>query len=270
MRLATFVGIGAVVGVLAIGGVWMLQERLIYFPAGDPGMPPGPWEEIEVASTGGVDLTAWVRVDETAADRPFVIVFPGNAGNRAGRIPLGNALAGAGYGVVLAEYRGYGGNPGSPSEDGITDDALATVAAVRRRLPSGTGLVYFGESLGAAVAIAAAEQTRPDALILGSPFTSMTDVGKHHYPWLPVAALLRDRYPSLERIERGGLDGIPSLVIGGTGDRTVPIQQSRQIATALGGSIYEVEGVDHNDSAIRSSQSMVDVVSHYLSEALGT
>jgi hypothetical protein len=248
----------------------MLQERLIYFPTGDPGVPPEPWEELEVASTDGIDLTVWMRVDDTNADRPVVIVFPGNAGNRAGRIPLGNALADAGYGVVLAEYRGYGGNPGSPSEDGLTSDALATIAAIRSRPPSGRGVVYFGESLGAAVAIAAAERTQPDALILGSPFTSMTDVAKHHYPWLPVAALLRDRYSSLERIERGALDGIPTLVIGGTGDRTVPIEQSRRIAAALGASIYEVEGADHNDSAIRSSRSMAGVVSDYLMEALGT
>ena len=268
MRLAIGVGIGVTVGVLAIGGVWMWQERLIYFPAGDPGSPPDAWEELEVTSTDGVDLTAWVRVDEAATDRPVVVVFPGNAGNRAGRIPLGNALAEEGYAVVLAEYRGYGGNPGSPSEDGIVSDALATVAAIRRRLPSNGGLVYFGESLGAAVAIATAEQTRPDALILGSPFTSMTDVGRFHYPWLPVAALLRDSYPSLERINGGALHGIPALVIGGTGDRTVPIEQSRQIGAALAASMYEVEHVDHNDSTIRSAPSMVGVVSDFITEAL--
>ena len=136
------------------------------------------------------------------------------------------------------------------------------------RLPSNGGLVYFGESLGAAVAIATAEQTRPDALILGSPFTSMTDVGRFHYPWLPVAALLRDSYPSLERINGGALDGIPALVIGGTGDRTVPIEQSRQIGAALEASMYEVEHVDHNDSAIRSAPSMVGVVSDFVAAAL--
>lgn len=248
----------------------MLQERLIYFPAGDPGPPPASWEALEVASTDGVDLTVWARFDDTATGRPVVIVFPGNAGNRAGRIPLGNALADAGYGVVLAEYRGYGGNPGSPSEAGITDDALATIEAIRKRLPSGSGLVYLGESLGAAVAIAAAEQTQPDALILGSPFTSLTDVGRYHYPWLPVAALLRDEYPSLSRINGGALDGIPALVIGGAGDRTVPIEQSREIAAALGASMYEVEDADHNDSAIRSAPSMVAVVSDFLDSSLGS
>jgi fermentation-respiration switch protein FrsA (DUF1100 family) len=269
MRLKITVGVGVIAGVVMIGGVWMFQERLIYFPGGDPGPPPESWEEIEVASTDGIDLAVWARVDDAATDRPVVIVFPGNAGNRAGRIPLGNALADAGYDVVLAEYRGYGGNPGSPNENGLINDALATIAAFRDRLPSNGGIVYFGESLGAAVAIAAAEQSRPDALVLGSPFTSLTDVGQHHYPWLPVSALLRDRYPSLERIEEGALEGIPALVIGGTGDRTVPIEQSRRIATALEASIYEVEGVDHNDTRIRSAPSMVSVVSGFLTEEPG-
>ena len=96
----------------------------------------------------------------------------------------------------------------------------------------------------------------------------MTDVGRFHYPWLPVAALLRVSYPSLERINGGALHGIPALVIGGTGDRTVPIEQSRQIAATLAASMYEVENVDHNDPAIRSSPSMVAVVSGFIAEAL--
>ena len=248
----------------------MLQERLIYFPSGDPGAPPDPWEELAIASTDGVSLTTWVRFDDTASDRPVVIVFPGNAGNRAGRVSFGNNLADAGYDVVLAEYRGYGGNPGSPSEDGITNDALAIISTVRGQVPSEQDIVYYGESLGAAVAIAAAEQARPDALVLGSPFTSLAEVGKHHYRWLPVAALLRDHYPSLERIEQGALDDVPALVIGGTGDRTIPIQQSRRIAAALEASIYEVAGADHNDPEIRSSRSIVGVISDYLTDTLGT
>ena len=74
----------------------------------------------------------------------------------------------------------------------------------------------------------------------------------------------RDAYPSLDRIERGEIDGIPSLVIAGTADGTVPIEQSRAIAEALGAATYEVPGADHNDPSIRSARSMVDAVAEFV------
>lgn len=268
MRLAVAVGAVLIVVVVVIGGMWMLQDRLIYFPGPDPGPPPSPWKEVRTTTSDGLELSAWLRVDRPGADRPTVIVFPGNAGNRAGRIPLGNALAAAGYAVILAEYRGYGGNGGRPSESGLIADALAATAAARDLGLSGGGLVYFGESLGAAVAIAAAGAHRPDAVVLGSPFTSLVDVGRHHYPFLPVGALARDHYPSLDRIKAGDLDGVPVLVVAGTADRTVPVGQSRRVAEAAGAEVYEVEGADHNDPSIRSARPMVDAVAEFLGGAL--
>ncbi len=265
---AIWSGFAAILGV--IGGVWMLQDRLIYFPAGDPGPAPEPWQELTVETDDGLALSTWMRIDEVTADRPLIIVFPGNAGNRSVRVPLGNELARAGYGVVLGEYRGYGGNPGRPDEAGLISDAMAIVRAARSRGFGTAGVVYLGESLGAAVAIGVASAEPPDALVLGSPFTSLVDVGRHHYPWLPVAALLRDRYASLERIERGDLDGVPTIVIAGTADETVPIEQSRAIADALGASVYEVPGAQHNDPAIRSSSAMVGVVARFVESALGS
>ena len=268
MRLKRVVVIGLVVGCFAIGGLWMLQDRLVYFPGPDPGPAPVPWEENGARTDDGLELSAWVRVDDGAVDRPLVIVFPGNAGNRAGRVALGNQLAKAGYGVILGEYRGYGGNPGTPSEDGLISDAVAITRLARDLGLGSAGVVYFGESLGAAVAIGAAAVEPPDALVLGSPFTSLVDVGRHHYPWLPVSALVRDRYASLERIESGEIDRLPSLVIGGSADGTVPIEQSRFIAGALGASMHEVPGVDHNDPAIRSAPAMVSVVSEFIESVL--
>lgn len=264
MSLARVIGFGLVVVGFAIGGLWMLQDRLIYFPGPDPGPAPNPWERHSVETEDGLALTAWVRADDVNADHPVVIVFPGNAGNRAGRVPLGNALATAGYPVILGEYRGYGGNPGKPSEDGLITDAVAIAQLGQTLGLADSGVVYFGESLGAAVAIGAATVEPPDALVLGSPFTSLVDVGSHHYPWLPVAALVRDRYPSLERIDQGQIDGIPALVVAGTADGTVPIEQSRAVARALGAEIYEVIGVDHNDPSIRSARSMVDAVVEFI------
>ena len=246
----------------------MLQDRLIYFPGPDPGPAPAPWEELRVRSEPDTEILAWFRLDDGAVDNPLVIVFPGNAGNRAGRVSLGNQLANAGYGVILGEYRGYGGNPGTPSEDGLIADALAITSAARELGLGNGGIVYFGESLGAAVAIGAASTEAPDALVLGSPFTSLVDVGRYHYPWLPVATLVRDRYASIERVEGGDLDGIPAIVIGGATDRTVPIEQSRAIANALGAAMHEVPGADHNDPSIRSAAAMVRVVSEFIDSVI--
>src|SRR2546422_599880 len=63
-------------------------------------------------------------------------------------------------------------------------------------------VVYFGESLGAAVAVALAVEHPPGALVLRSPFRSLAEVGRLHYPYLPVDLLLADRYPSADRIGR--------------------------------------------------------------------
>ncbi len=110
--------------------------------------------------------------------------------------------------------------------------------------------MYFGESLGAAVAVELAAAHPPAALVLRSPFTSMTDIGRVHYPLLPVGWLLRDRYPSLERI--AGVRS-PLLVIAGDGDAIVPIDQSRRLfdaAPAPHKKMVVLPGVDHNDEAM--------------------
>lgn len=263
--------LGAAVATLAfvLGGAWVLQDRLIYFPGADPGAAPPPWQVLRVATSDGLDLTAWVRASEESQPRPLVIVFPGNAGNRADRLATGNALASTGAGVVLAEYRGYGGNPGRPTENGLIADALATVAAAVDAVGPSSSVAYFGESLGAAVAVAAAGERRPHAIILASPFTSLVDVGRYHYPWFPVSALLRDRYPSLERINAGVLEGVPTLVVAGTADRTVPFVQSLEIASAADASLYQVDGADHNDPAIRSAPDLATAIEKFLAPAPG-
>ena len=111
---------------------------------------------------------------------------------------LATELSRRGFAVVLMDYRGYGGNPGSPTEEGLARDALAAALELERLgYPAGR-TIYFGESLGSGV-VAALQATRPPAgLVLRSPFTDLAAVGAHHYPWLPVRMLLKDRFPVLE------------------------------------------------------------------------
>ena len=124
-------------------------------------------------------------------------------------------------------------------------------------------LVYFGESLGTAVATELSVEYPPAALILRSPFTSMTDIGRHHYAFLPVRWLLRDRYAAIERITRVHS---PLLVIAGDSDRIVPISYSRQLYDAANDpkSLLIISGADHNDDSLLAGREMIAAMLQFL------
>lgn len=251
--------------VVVPGALWLFQRRLIYLPVQQlPSVAslPGTWKEVTLSTADGLELAAWYSPPDVGS--PVVIVFNGNAGNRAGRVPLGNALARQGIGVLLTDYRGYGGNPGHPSASGLAADSRAALRWVRkhaRRHP----VVYFGESLGSGVAVELASVEPPDALVLRSPFTSLTAVGKVHYPFLPVGLMLRDEFPSLERIRHVRA---PALVIAGTGDSIVPPDQSREIYEAAPGPKrwLSLEDAGHNDPRFADGREMIEAIARFLEE----
>jgi pimeloyl-ACP methyl ester carboxylesterase len=199
-------------------------------------------------------------VPATGRDRGVtVLVAPGNAGDRSLRAPLATALSREGLSVLLLDYRGYGGNPGSPSEEGLARDVRAArTFLVEDGVPPGR-LIYLGESLGAAVATELAAEHPPAGLVLRSPFVDLASVGSHHYPYLPVRTLLRDRFPLTSYLEE--VD-VPVSVVLGTGDTVVPPEQSRQVAESAPRlrRLVEVPGADHNDTPLVSGPSLVDAV----------
>ena len=261
----------AVVLIPVVAGVvilWAIQRGLIYFPAGDPGSPadaglPGA-ERLDITTDDGLTLGGWFVPALEPKNGTTVIVFNGNGGNRASRAPLAAQLARHGIASLLFDYRGYGGNPGSPSEKGLASDARAALRHVAsRRGVDGDRIVYFGESLGSGVAVALAIERPPFALILRSPFTSLVDVGRFHYPFLPVALVLRDRFPSLERIatlER------PLLVIASDKDDVVPTAQSEHLynAAAPPKRLVIIEGAGHNDEEILAGRRVVAAIVEFL------
>ena len=183
-------------------------------------------------------------------DRGFaVLVAPGNAGHRGDRRPLGESLARAGLTVLLLEYRGYGGNPGRPTEAGLALDARAGLAHLIGAGFTADRIVYFGESLGAAVVGELAAEHPPGGLVLRSPFVDLPSVGAHHYPVLPVRLLLRDRYPLARHVSQ--FAG-PTTVLYGTADTVVPPAQSRTVAERAAGEVrvVTVDGADHNDPVL--------------------
>ena len=266
MRFALAVGVALVlVSLLAI--VWTQQRRLIYFPFGHVASPEAlGLERVSVVTfptTDGLSLHGWF-VSPTETPDFTMIVFNGNAGNRSYRAPLAAALARANVAVLLFDYRGFGGNPGAPSESGLRIDARAARAYVIGRPDvKRERIVYFGESLGTAVATALAVEHPPAALVLRSPFTSLTDIGREHYPMLPVRWLLRDRYDTIGHIARVHS---PVLIVGGDRDRIVPIAQTRRLYAAARDpkSLLIIDGADHNDEALVAGREMIDGVIRFL------
>ena len=251
-----------VVVVALLTVVWLLQRRLIYFP--DTAIPPAGSvlpgaQEITLRTEDGLALGAW-HVVPTRADRGItVLVMPGNAGSRALRAPLARRLAAKGFAVLLLDYRGYGGNPGHPTEDGLLTDARAARAYLLSHGVPAQRLIYFGESLGAAVATRLATEQPPAGLVLRSPFTNLAAVGAWHYPLLPVRLLLRDRFPVTKLI---GQVRVPTAVIYGCADTIVPPRQSAAVAAAAGGPVRAIElaGADHNDAALLEGNELVAAV----------
>jgi pimeloyl-ACP methyl ester carboxylesterase len=232
-----------------------LQRRLTYFPDRTTPAPPDGVREVGLSTSDGLRLTAW-RVEPSTKDGSAVLVAPGNGGNRAGRLPLARQLAGEGRTVLLLDYRGYGGNPGTPSEAGLARDARAAWDHLTTDFDR---IVLFGESLGAAVVARLATEVAPLGVVLRSPFESLVAVGRAHYPFLPVGALLRDRYPVAGLVARVAA---PTVVVYGTRDAVVPPAQSRAVAGAAANLVdaIVVDGADHNDAVLGSGGVLVDAV----------
>ncbi len=234
------------------------------------GLPAGPVHTVTLLTADGLELRGWHLLpdgqtadsaeacDRALAAGPLVLFFSGNGGNRSYRTQECRALTGCGAHVFLFDYRGYGDNPGSPSEEHLAADARAVWDyATRQRHVAADRIVLYGESLGGGVAVRLAAElcqagTPPAALILRSTFSSLVDVAAYHYPWLPVRLALVDRFPSVARMPQVTC---PLLQIHGGSDMIVPLKFGQRLfaaapemsASGVAKRWVEFPQADHND-----------------------
>lgn len=233
--IAILAGAAALYGAL-VGGLYLFQRDLLYVPdtsrpsaarAAVPGLA-----EVTLTTADGLQLLAWHV--PAPPGRPTVLYLHGNGGHIGYRAERLRLFAAARYGVLLVEYRGYGGNPGSPSEEGFHADGEAALAYLAGRGVMPSRIVFYGESLGTAVAVrlaaeSAARGAPVAALVLEAPFTSIADVAQHHYPFVPARHLVKDRFDSAARI---AAVKSPVLVLHGERDSVVPVEFGRALFAA--------------------------------------
>ena len=251
IRIIGWIGVW-VIGPLLGSGCGM-DRAFIFFPdrtiVATPDSIGLSYENVFFTTTDGVRLNGWFIPGPDPSK--MVIYFHGNGGNIGHRVEKLRLMHDElGLSIFIFDYRQYGRSGGSVTEEGTYRDAEAALQYVRSRTDLlHNRILYFGESLGSAVAVDLALKAPPRALILESPLTSIQDVAKAKFPYLPVGFLIRDKYDSLSKIQK---IHVPILILHGDRDGIVPFDQGRRLFEAANPpkEFYTIPGADHNNTYV--------------------
>jgi uncharacterized protein len=247
LRLALVAALTLVVMKFLVG--W-LEPQMTFFPfRGEQETPEHlgvAYETWRVPTVDGETVVAWWMPHE--APRAIVVYFHGNGGNLSLWLPVFGGLHARGLGVLALDYRGYGLSTGSPTEQGLYRDADALLQEVARRQPvSGdVPVIYWGRSLGGAVAAYATTVQRPDALVLESSFPDKAFVIRHNPVLRVLNVFAAYTFPTSTFLD--GFDR-PTLVIHGDADTIVPYAGAQRLYDAVSGprTLVTIPRGDHND-----------------------
>lgn len=250
-KLPLFLFLVCILLALVPGSESAMEHHFIFFPDRQLVAPPAlydlPFEDVHFSAADGTALHGWYLPGE--AEQPLLLFFHGNAGNISHRLDNLRLLRRLGLNIFIFDYRGYGQSAGKASEAGTYSDARGALAWLQARGWATEQMVYFGRSLGAAVAVQLAGESPPAGLILETPFTSIAAMGRYHNPILYFALgwLLDARYDNLAKI---GRIQVPLLLFQGDLDSIVPPTMARELFDAA----HEpktwqlILGADHNDT----------------------
>ena len=208
--------------------VFFNQRNLLYHPFENnysSDVANFSYEEIFIPTSNGNNLKAWFH-KKNLEKKKTLVFFHGNAGDLKNRIYKLNLIKDFDINFLIVAYRGFSGNKGKPTEEGLYEDAKYTLEWLGKQKINDDKIIIYGESLGTAISVEIAQNKKFAGIILESPFTSMVDAGKHYYFYLPVSLLLKDRYETLDKLKN---IKIPILVMHGKKDKIVPFIMGKKV-----------------------------------------
>jgi len=207
---------------------YFFQRDLLYHPTennyfGDE--LTVPIEKIKINTEDNIELISWYH-NKNIHKYKTILFLHGNAGSLENRIHKINHFKNIDINFLLLAWRGFNGNKGKPTEEGLYIDARSALQWLESKGIKKNNIIIYGESLGAGVAIEIAQNKKFAGIVLESPFTSMIAAGKNKYPFLPIKLLLKDKYESNKKIKN---IISPILVMHGKVDKIVPFHMGKEI-----------------------------------------
>jgi hypothetical protein len=198
------------------------------------------------AAVDGAPVRA-LELPAPSADAKTVVLFHNNRETAEQRLGIAEELHARGLGVVVVEYRGYGGSAeaGAPTEEGLYLDAEAVLSSLARRGVGKERVILFGISLGTGIAAEMARRGRGSALVLIAPYTSIPQLVRAAAPFVPAEWLLPDRF---ETASKAAQITVPTLVVHGDADEVVPFWMGEKVAGSIAAArLLRVRGGHHGD-----------------------
>ncbi len=217
------------------------------------------YEEIFIPTSDGKKLKAWFHKKDLKKKKTLLF-FHGNAGNLTNRIYKLNLIKNLDINFLIVAYRGFSGNEGKPTEEGLYQDARDTISWLNQQEIEDKQIVIYGESLGTGVSAEVAQNKKFAGIILESPFTSMVEAGKHYYFYLPVSLLLKDRYETIKKLKN---IKIPILVMHGERDRIVPFHMGLEVFSEANEPKYSYFP-KNDDHMMEYNKNLLDVLNKFL------
>jgi fermentation-respiration switch protein FrsA (DUF1100 family) len=207
--------------------MFFFQRTFMYHPKVknlDPTPIAFEYQEVFIPSGKDIELRSWFSFKPK--NKKTILFFHGNAGELHARVYKLNKFSNINLNFLIIAWRGFSGNNGKPTEKGLYQDAKKAVEWLEAKGINKKDIILYGESLGTGVAVELASKDNFSGVILESPYTSMVDMGKRFYPFVPISLLQRDRYNSLKKIKK---IKSPLLVLHGKADTLVPFYMGRKI-----------------------------------------